>query len=195
MTAGKEFDILTVSIDPAESQERSALFKQKYLDQYQRPEAREGWHFLRGKTMDVERLANSVGFKYAYVKERKEYAHTAGLMVLSPEGTVTRYLYGIMFDPRDVRLALVEAAEGKVGSTVDRILLYCFHYDSSAGKYAPVAANIMRDRRHFHGDHLGGGAQHFLDKRPAKATDPSRLGRTQTHVVETSDKLDHVARS
>ena len=144
MTAGKEFDILTVSIDPEETQERSALFKQKYLDQYQRPEAREGWHFLRGKTVDVERLAHSVGFKYAYVKERKEYAHTAGLMVLSPEGTVTRYLYGIMFDPRDLKLALVEAAEGKVGSTVDRILLYCFHYDSSAGKYAPVAANIMR---------------------------------------------------
>lgn len=143
-TAGVEYDVITVSIDPKESLERNKLFKQKYLDQYQREPAKEGWHFLQGSQTNIEAVARAVGFKYTWVKERQEYAHTAALMVLSPEGMVSRYLYGVLYEPRDLRFALVEAAEGKVGSTVDRILLYCFHYDATVGKYAPFAANIMR---------------------------------------------------
>ena len=143
-TAGVEYDIVTVSIDPNESVDRNRLFKEKYLNQYQREPAKEGWHFLQGTEVNIETVARSVGFKYTYVKERQEYAHTAAIMLLSPEGVVTRYLYGVLYEPRDLRFALVEAAEGKVGSTVDRILLYCFHYDAAVGKYAPFAANIMR---------------------------------------------------
>jgi protein SCO1/2 len=143
-TPGDQFTILTVSIDPNETQEHSKLYKEKYMAQLQRPEAAKGWYFLRGSQEKVEQLARTVGFKYRYVPERKEYAHTAAVMVLSPEGMVTRYLYGVRYEARDLKLALVEAAEGKVGSTLDRILLYCFHYDSATGKYTAVAENIMR---------------------------------------------------
>lgn len=143
-TAGDQFDIVTVSIDPKEEGARTSQFKAKYVGTYDRPQAAAGWHFLRGSESNIQALANAVGFRYAYVPERKEFAHTAAVMILSPTGVVSRYLYGVMYEPRDLRFALVEAAEGKVGSTVDRILLYCFHYDATAGRYAPVAANIMR---------------------------------------------------
>jgi protein SCO1/2 len=143
-TVGEEFDVITVSIDPKESIEHSRLFKEKYLTQYRRDAAKRGWHFLTGEQTQIEALAAAVGFKYTYVPERKEYAHTAAVMVLSPEGVVSRYLYGVQYAARDLKLALVEAAEGKVGSTVDRILLYCFHYDATTGKYTAVAQNIMR---------------------------------------------------
>ncbi len=146
-TVGKNFNIMTVSIDPAESQERSALFKQKYLDQYRRegaPEVAGGWFFLRGRELDVERLARLVGFHYKFVPEQNEWAHAAVTMVLTPEGRVSRYLYGVLYPPRDLRLALTEAAEGKQVSTLEQILLFCFHYDAAAGRYAPMATNIMR---------------------------------------------------
>lgn len=143
-TPGIEFSVITVSIDPNEQQEHSRLYKEKYMAQLQKPEAAKGWHFLRGSERNIAHLARSVGFKFRYVPEQKEFAHTAAIMVLSPEGMVTRYLYGVQYAPRDMKLALVEAAEGKVGSTLDRILLYCFHYDSATGKYTAVAQNVMR---------------------------------------------------
>jgi protein SCO1/2 len=143
-SAGEQFDILTVSINPAEKLDRTRAFRDKYLSTYERATARAGWHFLTGNEQNIEALARAVGFGYRFVPERQEYAHTAAAILLSPEGLVTRYLYGVLYEPRDLRFALVEAAEGKVGSTVDRILLYCFHYDAAVGKYAPMAANIMR---------------------------------------------------
>ena len=143
-TAGNKFQVLTVSIDPNESVERSKLFKDKYMAQYQRPEASAGWHFATGREVDIKALAAAVGFKYTYLATRKEYAHTAALIVLSPTGTVSRYLYGVQYDARDIRLALTEASQGKVGSTVDKILLYCFHYDATERRYTATAQNIMR---------------------------------------------------
>jgi|RhiMethySRZTD1v2_1073278.scaffolds.fasta_scaffold10034_3 protein SCO1 len=143
-TAGKDFRIVTVSIDPAETPEISARTKQRYVEAYGRPEAREGWHFLTGSPANVKSVAEAVGFKYAYNEKRKEYVHPAAISLVTPSGKIARYLYGIQFQERDLRLALVEASEGKVGSTVDRLMLYCFHYDSSEGRYAPVAVNIMR---------------------------------------------------
>jgi protein SCO1/2 len=143
-SAGDQFDVLTVSINPSEQLERTRAFRDKYLSTYERPTARTGWHFLTGNAQNIEALARAVGFGYRFVPERQEYAHTAVAILLSPDGVVTRYLYGVLYEPRDLRFALVEAAEGKVGSTVDRILLYCFHYDATVGKYAPMAANIMR---------------------------------------------------
>ncbi len=141
---GKDFELVTVSINPNEQLERTRSFRDKYLALYGRPEAQKHWHFLTGSQDAITRLAEVTGFRYSYVKSQKEYAHTAAFMLLSPEGVITRYMYGVMINPRDLRLALVEAAEGKTGTTLDKILLYCFHYDAATGKYAPMAQNIMR---------------------------------------------------
>lgn len=142
-TTGQEFDVVSVSIDPLETPTQANLTKQRYVKDYGRPEGAGGWKFLTGSEENIRALADAVGFRYKYVESRQEYAHTAALMVCSPEGVVSRYLYGVMFDPQTVRLSLVEASEGKVGSTVDRILLFCFHYDETEGRYGPVARNIM----------------------------------------------------
>jgi protein SCO1/2 len=140
----KDFELVTLSIDPNEKLDHTRRFKAKYVAGYNRAGAEEGWHFLTGTQQNIEAVARAVGFKYTFVPERKEYAHTAVVMVLSPEGMLTRYLYGVTFLPRDLRLAVLEAAEGKVGSTLDRILLYCFHYDATVGRYSATASNIMR---------------------------------------------------
>lgn len=144
LSPGKDFEIITVSIDPNEDLAHTRRFKDKYISSYDRPGAEKGWHFLTGSQTSIETVARAVGFKYTFVPDRKEYAHTAVVMALSPEGMVTRYLYGVTFAPRDLRLAVLEASEGKVGSTLDRILLYCFHYDATVGRYSTTAANIMR---------------------------------------------------
>jgi protein SCO1/2 len=144
LNPGQDFEIVTVSIDPNEQLTHTKRFKDKYIAGYGRKDADKGWHFLTGSLDSIEKVARAVGFKYTFVPERKEYAHTAVVMVLSPDGMVSRYLYGVTFAPRDLRLAVLEASEGKIGSTLDRILLYCFHYDATVGRYSAAAANIMR---------------------------------------------------
>jgi protein SCO1 len=143
-TAGNDFQIATVSIDPAETVERARETKTRYLRDYGRPEASGGWHFLLGSEQAVRGLADAVGFSYAYNEERQEWLHAAALMVLTPDGRVARYIYGVDYHPETLNLSLVEGSEGKIGSTLDRLVLYCFHYDESEGRYAPVAMNIMR---------------------------------------------------
>jgi protein SCO1/2 len=143
-TPGREFRVVTVSIDPTEKPERALATQRKYLASYGKPEASKGWHFLTGSENNVKAYANALGMEYAYVPERKEYAHAAAVAVASPDGKIVRYLYGVEYPAKSLKLALLEAAEGKIGTAFDRILLYCFHYDSSQGRYAPVAANIMR---------------------------------------------------
>lgn len=153
LTAGKDFRIVTVSIDHREKPERALRTKGRYLSQYGRPEATNGWHFLTGSAESVRAFAESIGFGYSYNEKRDEYAHPSAFVLASPDGKLVRYLYGIEYDPKTVRMALVESSEGKIGTTLDRVFLYCFHYDSSEGRYAPVARNIMR---------LGGGASVVL---------------------------------
>lgn len=143
-TAGTDFDIVTVSIDPAETVKRAADTKARYLRDYARPEAASGWHFLLGAEQTVRQIADSVGFSYTYNEARKEWLHAAVLMVLTPDGKVARYIYGVDYHPETLNLSLVESSEGKIGSTMDRLVLYCFHYDETEGRYAPVAMNIMR---------------------------------------------------
>ncbi|MCP4898022.1 MAG: SCO family protein [bacterium] len=147
-TAGDQFEMVTVSINPLETSELAAAKKASYINKYNRPGAGSGWHFLTGKEEDIAALAESVGFGFEYDEKQKEYAHPAVIFVSTPDGRVARYLYGIEYPARRLRLALLEASEGRVGSTWDRILLYCYHYDPSSRGYAPVAMNIMR---------LGGG--------------------------------------
>lgn len=141
---GDKLQMITVSIDPEESPARAEATKQKYLAVYNRPKAEAGWHCLVGKEAEIRRLASAVGFGYVYVPETKQYAHTAVTMILTPTGRVSRYLYGIEYDPQTLRFALLEASQGKIGTTVERLLLNCYYYDAEAGRYGPAAVKIVR---------------------------------------------------
>lgn len=143
-TAGKEFDVVSVSMDPSETPERAGQTRQKYLDLYERAGTGSGWRFLVGNRQSIDQLAASIGFKFRFVPERNEYAHPAMFVLCTPDGKIARYMYGVDFPPETLRLSLVEAGEGKVGGTWERILLFCFHYDAEKGRYAPAARNLMR---------------------------------------------------
>jgi protein SCO1/2 len=141
---GENFQMVTVSIDPLETPQRAQLTKQKYLKLYGRATAANGWRVLTGKEEHIQRLADAVGFHFQYVPATREYAHAAAAIILTPDGRVSRYLYGVEYDPQTIRLSLVEAGEGKIGSAVDQVLLFCFHYDETKGRYGPAAAALMR---------------------------------------------------
>lgn len=141
---GKDFRILTVSIDHKETPAHALRTQKKYVAEYGRPEAAESWHFLTGSEENVRAYAQALGFGYAYVPERKEYAHPSVVALGSPDGRIVRYLYGIEYPEQSLKLALLESSQGKIGNSLDRLILYCFHYDASIGRYAPVAAKVMR---------------------------------------------------
>jgi protein SCO1 len=143
-TPGNEYEIVTVTINPAETFDLAQAKKQTYLAGLEKPEAAAHWHFLTDYAGNSEKLADELGFHYKWDPRQQNYAHTAAIMFLSPQGKISRYLYGIKFKPLDVRLALTEASEGKFKLSVDRILLFCYHYDPKAGSYAAAAANLMR---------------------------------------------------
>ncbi|HKI04050.1 MAG TPA: SCO family protein [Thermoanaerobaculia bacterium] len=141
---GKDFDVVVVSIDPAETPAMAARKKGEILERYGRPGTEAGWHFLTGTPPSISRLANAVGFHYVYDKDRNEFAHAAGMVILTPQGKVSRYLFGVEYPARFIRLGLVESAGGKIGGVVDQVLLYCFHYDPTIGRYSAVTLNIVR---------------------------------------------------
>jgi protein SCO1/2 len=141
---GTEFDVVVVSFDPGEGPGLAAAKKSAYVDRYGRPETAAGWHFLTGRKADIERLSETVGFSYTYDERTDQYAHAAGLTLLTPDGRISRYFYGIDYAPRDLRLGIVEAADRKIASPIDSVLLYCFHYDPATGKYGWVVLNIVR---------------------------------------------------
>ncbi len=138
LEVGKDFDVITVSIDPGETPELAAQKKANHLERLGKEGAERGWHFLTGDEVGIERLADAVGFRFTYDPATDLYAHAAGIMVLTPMGQVSRYYYGIDYIPRDVRFGLVEASEGRIGNVVDQLLLLCFAYDPSTGKYGLV---------------------------------------------------------
>ncbi|HEX8686808.1 MAG TPA: SCO family protein, partial [Pyrinomonadaceae bacterium] len=137
-TPGREFEVVTVSFDERERPELAARKKETYLKRYRREGAGAGWHFLTGDKASIDALAQSVGFRYVWDEQSQQFAHASALMVATPSGRLSHYFYGIDYAPKDLRLALVEASEGKVGSPVDALLLYCYHYDPAAGRFAPV---------------------------------------------------------
>ncbi|HZS44447.1 MAG TPA: cytochrome c oxidase subunit II [Blastocatellia bacterium] len=141
---GKEFNVITVSFDPNEGPALAADKKELYVRRYGRAGAASGWHFLTGEESQIKQLAEAVGFNYAYDPSTGQYAHASGIMVLTPDGRLARYFYGIKYPPSDLRLGLVEASAGKIGSPVDQILLLCYHYDAATGKYTPIAIGFMR---------------------------------------------------
>lgn len=141
---GKEFEVVAVSINPREGPGLAAAKKQAYVERYGRPETAGGWHFLTGREENIRALANAVGFRYAYDEEIKQYAHGAGVELLTPKGVIARYFYGIEFAPRDIRFGIIEASEERVGSPIDSVLLLCYHYDPATGKYGATAMTMVR---------------------------------------------------
>ncbi len=142
--AGKEFEIVTVSIDPAEGPDLAREKKDQYVEEYGRDGVARGWHFLTGDQTSISRLAQAVGFRYVYDPRSKQFAHAAGIMVATPSGKLARYLYGIEYGARDLRFALMEAAHNRIGSPVDKILLLCYHYDPTTGKYGLLVSNLLK---------------------------------------------------
>lgn len=143
-TAGNQYEVIAVSFDPRETPEMAAGKKQTYLNDYERQGAQQGWHFLTGPETSSKALADSVGFRYVYDAMTNQYAHSSAIMILTPAGRIDRYFYGIEYPTRDVRLGLVEASNERIGTPTDQVLLYCFHYDPTTGKYALVVMNVLR---------------------------------------------------
>lgn len=143
-SVGKEFEVVTVSIDPRELPPLASEKKRTYLSAYGRPGAEAGWHFLTGGPAAIGALTKAVGFSYEYDKETDQYGHAAVVMLVSPEGRLSRYLYGVQFDPATLELGLLEASRGKIGTPLERFVLTCYHYDSARGRYAPAAMKLMR---------------------------------------------------
>jgi protein SCO1/2 len=141
---GKEFEVVTVSFDPRDTPQLASAKKANYLARYKRAGAAEGWHFLTGRPAEISMLTRAVGFRYAYNANAGQFAHASGIMVATPDGRLSHYFYGIEYGPRDVRLALIEAADRKIGSPADQLLLACFHYDPSSGKYSLAVMRIVR---------------------------------------------------
>jgi len=142
--AGTEFDVLTISIDPGESPELAKAKQSEYLQNYRGREGSTGWHFLTGNQEHIDQLAAAVGFRYEYDEATDQYIHASGIMVLTPDGKLARYFYGIDYPPRDLRWGLVEAADGAIGSPVDQLLLLCYSYDPMTGKYGLYIRNSLR---------------------------------------------------
>ena len=143
-TAGDEFNVVTLSFDPRETPALARAKQQSYVEDLGRPSAEVGWHFLTGSGASIEALTKAVGFSYEYDRQTDQYGHAAVVMLVTPEGRVARYLYGVRFEPATLKLALLEASKGKIGSTWERFILYCYHYDSGQGRYALAALSIMR---------------------------------------------------
>ena len=144
MTPGKEFVNLSVSFDPRETPQLAAAKKAEYLNRYARPGAEAGWHFLTGDEAAIQALTKAVGFRYIWDPVTKQYAHVGGIMILTPQGKVSRYFYGIEYAPRDLRFGVIDASAGKVGSLADQIILYCYMYNPERGTYALVLMRLLR---------------------------------------------------
>jgi protein SCO1/2 len=173
---GTDFEVLTVSFDPREGPKLAAAAKRTALRRYGRDGADAGWHFLTGEEPSIRKLAEAVGFAYEYDEKNQQYAHAAGLMVLTPDGTVSRYLYGIEYPPRDLRLSLVEASAGEIGSLTDQILLLCYHYNPTTGRYGLAIFRTLRIAGVATVLLLGGGIVYML----------RRERQSQQHTTEAT---------
>jgi len=141
---GRDFELVTVSFDPRDTPASAASKKAHFIERYQRPGAAEAWHFLTGDAASIRTLTKVAGFRYVWDEPTKQFAHPSGVIVLTPDGRLARYLFGIEYGPRDLRFALVEASEGKVGNPADALLLYCYHYDPMTGRYGLVIMRALR---------------------------------------------------
>jgi protein SCO1/2 len=141
---GREFEVVTVSFDPREGPELARAKKASYIQRYKRAGAAEGWHFLTGEEAALKRLTAAIGFRYAWDERTKQFAHPAGIVVLTPEGRISRYLYGIEYAPKDLKLAVMESSAGRIGSAMDQVLLFCYQYDPQTGRYGAMILRLVR---------------------------------------------------
>jgi protein SCO1 len=142
--AGGDFDVVVVSFDPRETPDLAKATKKTVLERYQRPGAQAGWHFLTGDEESIGPLTEAVGFRYRWDEATQEYAHAAAVMVLTPQGRLARYFFGIEYPARDLQFGLMEAAENRIGSRVDQVLLFCYHWDPATGTYGLAIMNLVR---------------------------------------------------
>jgi protein SCO1/2 len=145
---GKEFDVVTVSFDPNDTPQLAAAKKADILKRYSRPGSENGWHFLTGEPQSITALADAAGFHYQFDKKTGQFAHATAIIVLTSEGKISQYYYGVDFPPKDLRLSLIQASDNKIGTVADAVLLYCFHYDPATGKYSVLIGRVIQ---------LGGG--------------------------------------
>ena len=142
--AGKEFNVVAISFDPRETPQLALEKKEMYLKRYKRPGAEQGWHFLTGKPDAIKAITEATGFHYVWDKNTQQYAHSTAVMLVTPEGRLAQYYYGIEYSPKDMRLGIIEASKEKLGTVVDSVILYCYHYDPTTGKYGAVVMNLIR---------------------------------------------------
>src|ERR1700691_166737 len=141
---GKEFEVLTVSFDPKETPQMATAKKAEFLKRYGRAGAAEGWHFLTGPAASIDALTKAAGLQYQYDPKSGQFAHATAIMVLTPEGKIAQYYYGVEYAPKDLRLGLIQASENKIGTVVDQVLLYCYHYDPDTGKYGAIISRVLQ---------------------------------------------------
>ena len=141
---GQDFDVVTLSFDPRETTEMAAQKKREIMKRYGRANADRGWHFLTGKADQIAALTNAVGYQYQFDPKTQQYAHATAIVILTPDRHIAEYFYGVEFSPRDLRLGLVQASQGRIGNIADSVLLYCYHYDPRAGKYGAVISNVLK---------------------------------------------------
>ena len=141
---GKEFNVVTISFDPRETPDLARAKKKAFIERYGRPGAADGWHFLTGQQDAITALTKAVGFNYAWDRDTKQFAHAAAIMVLTPDGRIAQYFYGVDYSPKDLRFGLVQASQEKIGNVVDQVLLYCYHYDPRTGKYGAVITRALQ---------------------------------------------------
>jgi protein SCO1 len=144
LSAGKDYDVLTISFNPKETTALAAAKRKAYLREYKRASGEQGWHFFTGSEDSIRRLTDAVGFRYAWDPKFNQYVHASGFIILTPDGKVSRYFYGLDYSVKDVRLSLVEASNNEIGSPVEQVMLYCFHYDPSTGKYSLAILNLLK---------------------------------------------------
>jgi len=142
--AGNQFNVLTVSFDPKDTPETATQKKALTMKHYKRPGAAEGWHFLTGSQASINALTKAVGFQYEYDPKTDQFAHTTAIMIVTPEGKIAQYYFGVEYPPSDLRLGLIQASQNKIGSLADQIILYCYHYDPHAGKYSAIISHILQ---------------------------------------------------
>ncbi len=144
--AGKEFDVVAISFDTRENDKPDLTKnkKQSYLERYNRPGSTDGWHFLTGKQSEIDKVTKAVGFNYTFDKQSNQFAHAGGITIITPQGRISRYFYGIDYSPKDVKFGIMESAENKIGNPAEQLYLYCFHYDPSTGKYGFAILRVMR---------------------------------------------------
>lgn len=143
-TTGRDFEVVAISMDPSETPELAAKKKANYMASYGRPDGEEGWHFLVGSTENVAKFANQVGFRYQWLPDKKQFAHASVAYVITPDGKISRYLHGVMPEVNTIKMSLLEASDGKIGSIVEQVLMFCFQFDPKKGKFTLYAWNLLR---------------------------------------------------